>query len=129
MIDAVTAIEFTDNYEDLSDENGFRFRFYCGRCDADFQSDPEPCPRREESDFLKVVGKIFVDAAENTGDLASDEEGIQHDVALKNAVTEVREHFHECPICGEWVCDVCWNRSLLICEKCAPSGREQHGGW
>jgi len=129
MIDAVTAIEFTDNYEDLSDENGFRFRFYCERCDADYVSDLEPCPRREESEFLKVVGKIFADVAENKGDLTCDEEGIQREVALKNAVTEVREHFHECPGCGEWVCDRCWNRAMLLCEKCAPSGEEQHGGW
>jgi len=129
MIDSVSVIEFTDNYEDLSDESGFRFRFYCGRCDADYTSVLQPCPQQEESDFLKVVGKIFAEAAERKDDLSSDEEGIQHCVALKNAVTEVRERFHECPACGEWVCDVCWNKSMLMCEKCAPSGGDQHGGW
>ena len=125
----VTTIEFTENYEDLSDENGFRFRFYCERCDADFVSDMQPCPHQHESGLLKVVGKIFAEAADSGGELTSDEEQLQHDVALRSAVTQVSEHFHECPQCGEWVCDTCWNRALLHCEKCAPSGEEQHGGW
>ena len=129
MIRTMTAIEFTDNYEDLSDENGFRFRFYCERCDTDYSSDLQPYPQQEESDLLKVVGKIFAETADNGGELTSDEEEMQHDVALRSAVTEVREHFHHCPGCGEWVCDVCWNHRMMMCEKCAPSGEEQHGGW
>ncbi|MFW6438142.1 MAG: hypothetical protein ACOCZ7_03925 [Armatimonadota bacterium] len=127
MIDSVSVIEFTDNYEDLSDENGFRFRFYCGRCDADYTSILEPCPQQEETEFLKVVGKIFAEASKSDDDPTSDEESIQHSVALKNAVIDVREHFHQCPVCGEWVCDHCWNKAMLLCEKCAPS--DQLGAW
>jgi hypothetical protein len=129
MIEPATAIEFTDNYEDLSDEDGFRFRFYCERCDNDYTSDLQPCPRAEDAGLLKVVGKIFAEAADNGTELTSDEEQVQHDVALRSATTQVRERFHECPGCGEWVCDVCWNRAMLLCEKCAPSGEEQGGEW
>lgn len=130
MISPTTAIEFTDNFEDLSDENGFRFRFYCERCDSDYTSDLQPFQRDEEDNgLLKIVGRIFAEPAENGCDLTTDEEEIQRESALRTAVTQVRERFHECPVCGEWVCDVCWNRAMLLCEKCAPSGEEQHGGW
>ncbi|MGI5817999.1 MAG: hypothetical protein ACOX9R_07865 [Armatimonadota bacterium] len=122
MIGSMTAIEFTDNYEDLSDEDGFRFRFYCQRCDTDYASEMHPCPRQEETGLLRIVGKIFTDAADNGCDLTADEEEMQHDAALRSAVTEVSEHFHECPGCGDWICDVCWNRAMLLCEKCAPGG-------
>jgi len=122
-------IEFTDNYEDLSDENGFRFRFFCERCDGDYVSDMQPCPRSEKSGLLANVGHIFAEATANGTDMSSDEEQMHHDCALRTAVTQVQERFHQCPQCGEWVCDTCWNRALLMCEKCAPSGDEEHGGW
>lgn len=129
MIVSATEIEFTDNYEDLSDESGFRFRFYCERCDNDYTTELQPFPRQEENGLLKVVGKIFTEAADSGSDPIADDEEVQHEIALRSAVIKVREHFHQCPVCGEWVCDHCWNRAMLMCEKCAPSGEEQHGGW
>ena len=128
MIDATSEIDFTDNYEDLSDETGFQFRFYCGRCDQDYLSDPEPCAHQEESEFLTIVGKIFTHTADRGGELTCDEEGIQHDVALRSAIAEVREHFHQCHSCGEWICDVCWNQDFGLCQKCAPSRMRRHAG-
>ncbi len=122
-------IEFTDNWEDLSDENGFRFRFFCERCDADYTSDLQPCSRAAESRLLESMGQIIAEATDNGADLNVDEERMHRESALRTAVTQVRENFHQCPQCGEWVCDRCWNRSMMLCEKCAPSGEEQHGGW
>lgn len=125
----VIDIEFTDNYEDLSDESGFRFRFFCERCDGDYVSDLQPCRRAERNGLLENVGQILAEATDNGAELSSHEEQMHHDSALRTAMTQVQEHFHQCPECSEWVCDVCWNRKLLKCEKCAPSGEEQHGGW
>lgn len=129
MIRPAALIEFTDNYEDISNGSGFRFRFYCDRCDADYVSDLQPCPREEKNGFLESVGQIIAEATDNGCDLSADEEEMARDSALRAAATQVSEHFHQCPQCGEWVCDLCWNRALLMCEKCAPSTAEAIGGW
>ena len=47
--------------------------------------------------------------------------------ALRAAATG-REHPHQRSR-RQWVCDLCWNRALLMCEKRAPSTAEAIGGW
>lgn len=123
------AMEFTESYEDLSDKQAFRFRFYCERCDSDYVSDPQPCMRDEGNVFLDSVAKILREATDSGCESASHEILLERESALRAAATQVGEHFHQCPQCGEWICDRCWNRSLLLCEKCAPSGIEQAASW
>ncbi len=116
----MTPIEFTDNYEDLSNAVGYQFRFYCPRCDADFTSEFQPVgpDAMEDNGLLAPVGHLLTREGPET---AAEDDGPEHDAALRTAIAEVKEHFHQCPGCGEWVCDLCWNRALLMCEKCAPS--------
>ncbi len=129
MISAAATIEFTESYEDLSDEQAFRFRFYCERCDSDYASDPQPCPRDQSNALLGTVGQILREATDSDCEPATDAVLVERESALRAAATQVGEHFHQCPQCGEWICDRCWNRSLLLCEKCAPSGIEQAARW
>ena len=129
MISAEASIEFTDSYEDLSDDQAFRFRFYCERCDSDYASDPQPRRRDEGNLFLDGVAKILREATDNGCEPETDAVLVERESALRAAATQVQEHFHQCPQCGEWICDRCWNRSLLLCEKCAPSGVEQVASW
>ncbi len=114
-------IEFTDNYEDLSTDEGFQFLFYCERCDTDYLSEHQPCPSEPGEGILNGVGDLWSDATENGNGAAECEMAEAERVALRSAIAEVRDHFHECSHCGEWICDVCWNHAVLLCEKCAPS--------
>ena len=92
MIRAAAMIEFTDSYEDLSDEEAFRFRFYCERCDSDYASDPQPCRRDEDNAFLGSVGQILREATDNGCDPATDAVLVEHESALRTAATQVGEH-------------------------------------
>jgi hypothetical protein len=121
-------IEFTDSYEDLTTSDGFQFRFYCERCDADYVSEMQPCPPEPDEGFLNGVGELLAEATENGHCAAECETEAAKRAALRTAVAEVRDHFHQCPQCGEWVCDQCWNEAMLMCEKCAPSSGDSNGG-
>lgn len=52
--------------------------------------------------------------------------GSAHDSALKTAVEEGKQHFHQCSRCGKWVCpEACWNEQANQCESCAPHYEEE----
>lgn len=124
MADMLVSIEF-GGHEDVSDEKAFRFRFYCERCDAAYESDAQPRLHEDYNAFIDSVGQLLREATDGDPEPADDATQFEHDAALRAASTQVAEHFHQCPQCGEWICDRCWNRSLLLCEKCAPSGMAQ----
>lgn len=116
-------IEFTNNYEDLSTSEGFRFRFYCERCDADYVSELQPSAIEADEGFFYVLGELWSEATENGHGVDECELDQEARSALRTAIAEVRENFHECPMCAEWVCDHCWERAMLMCAKCAPCRR------
>ncbi|MGC9318505.1 MAG: hypothetical protein ACP5KN_10805 [Armatimonadota bacterium] len=121
----MSPIDFTENYEDLSTDLGYQFRFYCERCDADYRSQFQPCSPQDENGLLEGMGEMLVEGTEERGEVRATDGDPQHDAALQAAVAEVEEHFHQCPRCGEWVCALCWNAAMLMCEKCAPGGKEE----
>lgn len=116
-----THIEFTENYEDLSTDQGYQFRFYCERCDRDYTSQFQPHLADTDDLLLESVGSLFAEAGDNGQEVQPGAGEPEHDSALQTAATEVREHFHQCPVCGEWVCERCWNDAMMMCEKCAPT--------
>lgn len=122
-------IEFTDNYEDLSTDTGFQFKFYCERCGNGYMSEFRPHTIGRAAGVLRAVGGLLGGEAARVGDSAYEIQravgGPAHDKALKEAVAEVRPHFHQCPRCGTWVCDVCWNAQRGLCEQCAPDLQEE----
>jgi len=122
-------IEFTDNYEDLSTDVGFQFKFYCERCGNGYMSEFRAYAVGRAAGLLRAAGSLLGGLTRRAADSAYEVQravgGPAHDKALKEAVVEVRPHFHQCSRCGEWVCDVCWNEARGLCERCAPDTQEE----
>ncbi len=118
-------IEFTDNYEDLSTENGFQFRFRCESCGNGYLSSWQPNKVGIAASILRgaghIVGGVLGRAASGSYEIQRAIGGPQHDRALEAAVEEIRPLFVQCSRCGQWVCEqVCWNAERALCVHCAP---------
>ena len=121
----MAVIEFVENYEDLSTENGFQFKFFCDRCGNGFQSSFATNKLGMAGGLLRVAGNFvggFIGTAGNSAyDIQRAIGGPQHDTALRNAVAEIKPLFNQCRRCGKWVCkDICWNSEKGLCKECAP---------
>jgi hypothetical protein len=125
----MTMIQFVHNYEDLSTDKGFQFKFHCDKCGNGFMS-------KFQASYIGMAGS-FLNAASNllgwghnAGNSAYEVQravgGSAHDTALQTAVEEGKQHFHQCSRCGKWVCpEVCWNDAANQCEGCAPRYEEE----
>lgn len=123
-------IEFTQNYEDLSTDQGFQFKFYCDRCGNGYMSSFQSNPLGMAGGLLRAAGGLFGGILGGAGNSAYEIQravgGPQHDAALKAAVDEIKPHFHQCKRCGTWVCgEVCWNADRSLCKQCAPILQEE----
>ncbi len=123
-------IPFTDNYQDLSSNRGFQFKFMCQKCGngymSTFQSNSLGAAAGVASAVSGLLGGIFGRAAHSAEQLQQMVAGPQHDAALKKAVEEITPLFKQCTRCGQWVCEpVCWNKKAGLCESCAPDLDEE----
>jgi len=100
----MTSETLTREYEDLSTDAGFQFRFHCERCGAAYVSDFQPCAPEPEG-LLETVGELLADAQHDTSEEHIAQGHPEHEGALRAAIAEVAEHFHECPRCGDLVCE------------------------
>ena len=118
-------IEFTGNYDDLSTDRGYQFRFRCEKCGNGFLSSYQTSTlgvAKAAIDMANsVFGGIFGKAAAGAYEVQRAVGGSAHDAALREAVEEIRPKFRQCTRCGTWVCEqVCWNHEAGLCETCAP---------
>ena len=118
-------IPFTGNYQDLSSNRGFQFKFFCEKCGngymSTFKANRLGAVAGAAGAAASLLGGIFGRAAQTAQQLESMSAGPQHDAALKDAVEEIRLLFKQCTRCGQWVCEpVCWNKKAGLCETCAP---------
>lgn len=123
-------IQFVANYDDLSTDRGFQFKFYCDKCGNGHLSHFEPSTLGTASSLLSAAGNIFGGFLNSAGHSAYEIQravgGKAHDGALERAVTEGRTYFKQCTRCGKWVCpDICWNVRAGMCEYCAPDEEEE----
>lgn len=123
-------IQFVNNYEDLSTDRGFQFKFYCDRCGNGHMSSFQASAIGTAGSLLRAAGSFFGGWVGSAGDSAYEIQravgGKAHDSALATAVQEGKKHFHQCSHCGKWVCpDVCWNEAAGQCEECAPNFEEE----
>lgn len=123
-------IPFTDNYQDLSTESGYQFKFICEKCGNGYMSTFQKSTTGMLSNALGVVGGLLGGKAANIASTSDDVHrmaaGPQHDKALKKAVEEIAPKFKQCKRCGSWVCtDVCWNEERGLCKECAPELEEE----
>lgn len=123
-------IQFTANYDDLSTDKGYQFKFYCDRCHNGYMSRFQMSMAGTAGSLLRAAGDLFGGFLGNAGNSAYEIQravgGKAHDAALETAVEEGKQHFHQCTRCGSWVCpEVCWNGSASLCENCAPDYKEE----
>jgi len=123
-------IQFTRNYTDRSNDQGFQFEFHCDKCGNGHMSAFEASAIGMASSFLKAAGRFFggtLSRAAYAGDHVKDAlRGKAWDDAYGNAVNEAKKHFKHCTRCGHWVCpEACWNESRGLCEDCAPNLAEE----
>jgi DNA-directed RNA polymerase subunit M/transcription elongation factor TFIIS len=123
-------IQFVNNFQDLSTDKGFQFKFNCDKCGNGYMSSFQTSTIGMAGSLLRAAGSIFGGWASSAGNSAYEVQravgGSAHDSALKAAVEEGKQHFHQCSRCGKWVCpEVCWNGNANQCEGCAPRYEEE----
>jgi hypothetical protein len=126
----MSMIQFVNNYEDLSTERGYQFKFHCDKCGNGYMSRYQASTLGTAGSLLRAAGDLFGGWASSAGNSAYEVQrsvgGKAHDEALRTAVEEGKQHFHQCSRCGRWVCpEACWNASAGQCEECAPDYREE----
>lgn len=126
----MVAIRFTGNYEDLSTDRGYQFKFYCEKCHNGYMSTFKTSTVGMAGSALRAAGSLFGGIFGNAADSAYEVQravgGPAHDSALKDAVAEIAPIFKQCTRCGNWVCEpVCWNKKAGLCENCAPDLDEE----
>jgi hypothetical protein len=123
-------IQFVNNYDDLSTDRGYQFKFYCDKCGNGYMSRFQPSTLGTAGSLLRAAGDFFGGWASSAGNSAYELQrsvgGKAHDEALEKAVEEGKTNFHQCSRCGRWVCpEVCWNSQAGQCEGCAPDYHEE----
>ena len=119
-------VPFTDNYQDLSNTDGYQFEFRCERCGNGYRSPFQADLREKGRGLLRAAGGLFggslsnlTNAADSALDRGTNSEA--KDDALRKAVEEVSPQFRQCRACGNWVCAaVCWNDEIGQCATCSP---------
>lgn len=123
-------IEFTGNYEDLSTDRGYQFKFYCEKCGNGYMSSFKASTLGMAASAARVAGSLFGGIFGRVSDSAYEIQravgGPAHDAALREAVQEIRPQFRQCTRCGQWVCGpICFNAKAQLCEGCAPDLDEE----
>ena len=119
-------IEFVRNYEDLSTDRGYQFKFHCDKCGNGHMTRFQTSALGMAESALRAAGDLFGGILGRAGQGAYEIQravgGKAHDGALQEAVGEGKQHFHQCARCGRWVCpEVCWNGPANMCNGCAPN--------
>jgi hypothetical protein len=120
-------IQFVQNFDDMSNNGGFQFKFYCDRCHNGYLSSFQTSKTNATEGILRsasgFLGGFLGRAAgnlENVG-LGQFAGSREHDAALQQASSEIKGMFKQCPRCAKWVCpDVCWNAEEGECTYCTP---------
>jgi len=123
-------IKFTGNYQDLSTDKGYQFKFICEKCGNGHLSSFKASTLGMASSALRAAGNLFGgvlgSAANSAYEIQRAVGGTAHDEALKEAAEEISKEFKQCSRCGKWVCEqMCWNAKANLCESCAPDLGEE----
>ena len=126
----MSVIQFTENYDDLSTDLGYQFKFYCDKCHNGFMSTYKPSVMGTTGSLLRAAGSIFGGVLGSAGSGSYEVQravgGKAHDESLHAAVEEIRPMFKNCKRCGKWVCpENCWNDVKGLCNGCAPDIQQE----
>ncbi len=123
-------IQFVQNYQDLSTDLGYQFKFHCDKCQNGFMSRFQSSAMGMAGSALRAAGDLLGGFFNSAGNSAFEVQravgGKAHDDALEAAVKEGKEHFKQCGRCGRWICpEVCWNPQAGQCTDCAPKFEQE----
>ena len=114
---------FTDNYSDLSDQNGYQFEFRCDICGSGYRSEFQRSALGTAGTLLSGANQLLgglwgarsaTDTIHNVTDRGA------RDTALKKAADEIMPKFKQCPRDHVWVDGTCWNEERGLCVNDAP---------
>jgi hypothetical protein len=116
---------FTNNYTDLSDENGYQFEFRCDICGSGYKSEFVRSSLGTANTLLSgassLIGGIFSSASSATDRVKDFADRGARDEALQKASGELMGYFTRCPRDNRWVDETCWNTARGLCVGCAPN--------
>jgi len=123
-------IQFVQNYQDLSTDLGYQFKFHCDKCQNGYMSRFQGSAMGMAGSALRAAGDLLGGFFNSAGNSAFEVQravgGKAHDDALAEAVKEGKEHFKQCGRCGRWVCpEVCFNPQAGQCTDCAPKFEQE----
>lgn len=124
-------VPFTDNFNDLSNADGYQFEFRCERCGNGYRSAFRRDPRAAGQKLARGLGNLFGGSLYEISSMADRllDRGTNSpakDEALRAATAEIAPRFHQCRACSDWVCgDVCWNDAVGQCVRCSPIATEE----
>lgn len=125
-------VPFTDNFNDLSNGEGYQFEFHCERCGNGYRSAFQRDKVEMGRGLLRAVGSLFGGPMEEISNATQQwrydraTNSPAKDRALSHAVDEVRDMFRQCRGCGDWMCaNLCWNDDVGQCLRCSPSVPEE----
>ncbi len=121
----MSLIQFTQNYNDLSTDQGYQFKFFCDKCRNGYMSTFQSSVLGMGGSLLRAASGMFGGVLGSAGNSAYQVQRAvgskAHDSALQKAVEEMKAHFHQCKRCSKWVCpENCWNAQRGLCTNCAP---------
>jgi hypothetical protein len=129
---------FTRNYQDNSDQAGFKFTFNCDICGDGFKTSFIEAKSHKKAGFLKGLGSAAQIGSSFLGSgvgynigygadtIAHRFEGMtpawhkEHEAAFEMAQNEAKGHFKRCPKCRKYVCEMDWNEQEGLCVEDAP---------
>jgi Double zinc ribbon len=127
---------FTRNYEDKSTEQGFQFVFKCDVCSDGYESTFIPSRTAKKKSFFNKVsqfGGMVNSNAQFAGALGGQayqtpEWNKEREQAFQQSSNEAMSHFHRCPRCHKYVCDLDWNEEAGgLCTDDAPKVASEVG--
>ena len=130
-------MEFTDNYQDRSTNEGYQFEFFCEKCGNGHASTFKHSVTGFGGRLLRMGGDLVGGewgrrASEIGWDATWMRDGVRgtaRDKALANAVEEMRSKFSQCHRCGQWACvEICWNNDRGLCTGCSPKLDQEVAG-
>jgi hypothetical protein len=125
-------VQFTDNFNDLSNSEGYQFEFHCERCGNGYRSAFHRDKVEMGRGVLRAVGSLFGGKIEELSNATQQwrydraTNSPAKDKALSAAVEEVGDKFRQCRGCGDWMCaNLCWNDEIGQCLRCSPVVAEE----
>jgi hypothetical protein len=123
--------DFVKNYEDMSDDNGYQFKFYCDICHDGFLTKYREAPFAKARHLFGAASSITSNLGGRLGGLSSGGQSASqhmhdskwreaHEKALDEAMGEARAHFTKCPGCMRYVDANCMNEQVQLCVTCSP---------